>query len=78
MVVKRGIIGSFHQVSIKHLDRYISEFQFRFNNRQEQEIFAAVIINLVIKSALPYKVLTGDPLKPSATGPEVSLDDEPF
>src|ERR1051325_5255440 len=25
-LLKRGIIGSFHQVSVKHLDRYINEF----------------------------------------------------
>jgi len=58
-LLKRGIIGSFHQVSLKHLDRYIGEFQFKFNNRREQEIFAAVVIGLVIKSALRYKELTG-------------------
>ena len=39
---------------MKHLDRYISEFQFKFNNRREENIFAAVVIGLVIKSALRY------------------------
>lgn len=57
-LLKRGIIGSFHQVSVKHLDRYISEFQFKFNNRREENIFAAVVIGLVIKSALRYADLT--------------------
>jgi hypothetical protein len=28
-LLKRGIIGSFHQVSMKHLDRYLGEFQFQ-------------------------------------------------
>jgi hypothetical protein len=32
-LLKRGIIGSFHQISIKHFHRYLSEFQFRWNNR---------------------------------------------
>ncbi len=41
-LLKRGIIGSLRQVSTKLLDRYIGEFQFKFNNRREQEIFAAV------------------------------------
>lgn len=78
-LLKRGIIGSFHQVSIKHLDRYIAEFQFRFNNREEQEIFAAVIIGLVTKSALRYKDLTGEILDSPSDAPacEPSLD-EPF
>jgi transposase-like protein len=28
-LLKHGVIGSFHQISIKHLHRYLSEFQFR-------------------------------------------------
>ncbi len=30
-VLKRGIEGTFHQVSVKHLDRYVNEFTFRLN-----------------------------------------------
>ena len=30
-VLKRGIIGVFHQVSVKHLGRYVHEFSFRLN-----------------------------------------------
>ncbi len=56
---KRGVIGSFHSVSVKHLDRYLSEFCFRFNSRRDEQIFAAVITGLVIKTALRYKMLTG-------------------
>lgn len=44
---------------MKHLDRYIGEFQFRWNSRQDVQIFAAVIIGLVINDALRYKALTG-------------------
>lgn len=33
-LLKRGIIGTFHHVSKKHLHRYLSEFDFRFNNRK--------------------------------------------
>jgi len=73
-LLKRGIIGSYHQVSVKHLNRYISEFQFRFNAREDQEIFAAVVLNLVIKSALTYDKLTGKgkkrgPYRPRASKP---------
>ncbi len=32
---KRAVVGSFHQVSHKHLDRYLDEFEFRYNNRKE-------------------------------------------
>lgn len=30
-VLKRGIIGVYHQVSFKHLNRYVHEFSFRLN-----------------------------------------------
>lgn len=30
-VLKRGIIGVYHQVSFKHLGRYVDEFSFRLN-----------------------------------------------
>lgn len=29
----RGLIGTFHHVSEQHLDRYVGEFAFRYNNR---------------------------------------------
>jgi transposase-like protein len=33
-LLKRGIIGTFHHVSKEHLDHYINEFFFRWNNRK--------------------------------------------
>lgn len=33
-ILKRGIYGIFHQVSEKHLERYLDEFAGRFNTRQ--------------------------------------------
>jgi hypothetical protein len=47
-LLKRGTIGSFHKVSIKHLHRYLSEFRFRWNNREAQDMFPLVIAALVI------------------------------
>lgn len=32
-LLKRGIYGTFHSVSRKHLHRYLSEFQYRYNTR---------------------------------------------
>ena len=68
---KRGVIGSFHSVSVKHLHRYLNEFTFRFNNREAEDIFAMIVLRLVIGSALRYAVLTA-PLSPSASAPSVS------
>lgn len=32
-LLKRGVIGTFHNVSRKHLHRYVAEFEFRWNTR---------------------------------------------
>ena len=34
-VLKRGIYGTFHHVSEAHLHRYLSEFDFRYSNREK-------------------------------------------
>jgi hypothetical protein len=33
-LIKRGIYGTFHSVSRKHLHRYVAEFEFRWNTRK--------------------------------------------
>lgn len=35
-ILKRGLIGTFHHVSEKHLQRYATEFDFRWNTRSSQ------------------------------------------
>lgn len=62
---KRGVIGSFHFVSVKHLQRYLDEFQFRFNNRETEDLFGIIITNLAMGAALRYKTLTGDTVSAS-------------
>jgi transposase-like protein len=42
-LVKRGVMGSYHKVSKKYLPLYIAEFQFRYNNRNNPNIFADAI-----------------------------------
>jgi hypothetical protein len=37
-ILKRGITGSFHAVSEKHLQRYVDEFAFRWNTRSARGI----------------------------------------
>jgi hypothetical protein len=32
-ILKRGVFGTFHSVSEQHLQRYVTEFAFRWNNR---------------------------------------------
>jgi transposase-like protein len=33
-IFKRGVIGTFHHISEQHLQRYLNEFDFRYNHRQ--------------------------------------------
>jgi hypothetical protein len=42
-ILKRGIMGSFHKVSRKYLPLYVAEFQFRYNNRMNADIFGTAI-----------------------------------
>ena len=32
-ILKRGVMGTFHSISEQHLQRYLDEFAFRWNNR---------------------------------------------
>jgi hypothetical protein len=58
-LLKRGLIGTFHKVSIKHLQRYLTEFSYRFNRREEQALlFDGTLANLLHGKNLPYKKLT--------------------
>jgi transposase-like protein len=36
-LLKRGLIGTFHAVSKRHLHRYVNEFAFRWNHRKEDD-----------------------------------------
>ena len=42
-LLKRGIIGTYHNVSKKYLPLYLAEFQFRHNNRNNPDMFGVVI-----------------------------------
>ncbi len=62
-LLKRGVYGTFHKVSIKHLGRYCNEFSYRFNRRREQlAMFDGTLKNLVRGKALPYAKLTTSPV----------------
>ena len=57
-------MGTYHNVSKKYLPLYLAEFQFRFNNRNEKDIFdkdtpsraGRGTRNKKVSSPLPYLV----------------------
>ena len=42
-IFKRSIVGSYHKVSDKYLPLYIAECQFKYNNRDNANIFGVAI-----------------------------------
>jgi len=42
-ILKRGIIGTYHHVSKKHLGRYLAEFDFRYNARGMGDLSRSVL-----------------------------------
>jgi len=58
-LLKKGVYGTFHKVSIKHLGRYCNEFSYRFNRRGIQnQMFDETLKRLVNGKPLPFKILT--------------------
>jgi transposase-like protein len=65
-LLKRGVVGSFHKISIKHLQRYCDEFSYRFNRRGMQlQMFDSTLKNLTRGEVLPYKKLTASKVSES-------------
>jgi transposase-like protein len=57
-LLKRGIVGTWHKVSAKHLPAYLDEMCFRFNNRNNQFLFRDTMTRLLLSDNLEYKHLT--------------------
>jgi transposase-like protein/IS1 family transposase len=56
---KRSITGSYHKLSAKHLDAYLDELEWRYNNRKNQYLFRDTLIRLLQSENLPYQTLVG-------------------
>ena len=55
---KRSIVGTFHRMSVKHMDRYLEEMEWRFNNRDNPYIFRDTLIRIMRTEPLQYRELT--------------------
>ena len=54
MIVIQCRFGTVY-LTVKHLDRYLDEFEFRFNNRKNEYLFRDTITRLVTAKALLSK-----------------------
>jgi transposase-like protein len=63
-LLKRGLIGSFHRVSTKHLQRYLNEFEYRFNSRNSTEQFETCVADMCATKPLTFRSLVSQPDRP--------------
>lgn len=56
-LLKRSIVGSYHQLSAKHLPAYLDEVAFRFNNRDNPYLFRDTMLRLIQGETLPLNEL---------------------
>lgn len=57
-LLKRGIVGSWHKVSAKHLPAYLEEMTFRFNRRDSKTIWLDTLRHMITADPLTYEELT--------------------
>ena len=59
--LKTWLRGAYHGVSPKHLQRYLNEFQFRFNKRwHEADLFSPVLDAAIAADPFPCRHLTAE------------------
>jgi transposase-like protein len=57
-LLKRGIMGTWHKVSAKHLPAYLAEMEFRFNRRKRPDLFIDTLRHMVTADPLTFERLT--------------------
>jgi transposase-like protein len=57
-LLKRGIVGTWHKVSAKHLPAYLEEMSFRFNRRKNPDLFLNTLRHMVTAPVLTFEKLT--------------------
>ena len=55
---KRSVVGAYHHISAKHIQSYLDEFEFRFDNRENPYLFRDTILQMVKAERLLYEKLT--------------------
>jgi ISXO2 transposase-like protein len=57
-LLKRGIMGTWHKISAKHLLAYLDEMTFRFNRRKNANLFLDTLRHMVTAQTLTFDKLT--------------------
>ena len=57
-LLKRGIMGSWHKISAKHLQAYLDEMTFRFDRRNRSDLFIDTLRHMVTADPLTFEQLT--------------------
>jgi transposase-like protein len=57
-LLKRGIVGTWHKISAKHLESYLKEMEFRFNRRKNDHLFQDTLRHMVNAPVLTFDRLT--------------------
>jgi transposase-like protein len=57
-LLKRGIMGTWHRISAKHLPAYLDEMTFRFNRRKRSDLFLDTLRHMVTAPVLTFEKLT--------------------
>ena len=61
-MLKRGYLGTYHRMSVKHLHRYVNEFAGRHNLREHDTIVQMMILAMsLVGKRLRYQDLTAEP-----------------
>jgi transposase-like protein len=57
-LLKRGLIGTWHKISAKHLPAYLDEMTFRFNRRKNPNLFLDTLRHMITAPVLTFEKLT--------------------
>ena len=57
-LLKRGIIGTWHKISAKHLQAYLDEMRFRFDRRNRPDLFLDTLRHMVTADPMTFESLT--------------------
>ena len=56
-LLKRSVTGTYHKLSVKHLDAYLDELEWRFNNRENPYLFRDTLVKLIASKNFEYSDL---------------------